>query len=114
MGILANLLLGAASSMGASACLGYSFVGFNGSGPMSYRTAMALVSNKGGAFLAMAALGLREKLSKLIPQSIRLACAGGLGLCISFVGLEVHQSVGLIGPDPSTLVTVTSCSTTIR
>ncbi|KAK9926721.1 hypothetical protein M0R45_023934 [Rubus argutus] len=112
MGVLANLPLGLAPGMGPNAYLAYNLVGFHGSGPISYQTALAVVLVEGCVFLAISALGLREKLAKLIPQPIRLACAAGIGLFIAFVGLQVHQGVGLVGPDSSTLVTITACANT--
>ncbi|EOY22370.1 hypothetical protein QUC31_007694 [Theobroma cacao] len=112
MGILANLPLGLAPGMGPNAYLAYNLVGFHGSGSLSYQTALAVVLVEGCAFLAIAALGLRAKLARLIPQPVRLACAAGIGLFIAFVGLQIHQGLGLVGPDPSTLVTVTACAST--
>ncbi|KAJ4712502.1 Adenine/guanine permease [Melia azedarach] len=112
MGILANLPLGLAPGMGTNAYLAYNLVGFHGSGPMSYQTAMAIVLVEGCAFLAIAAFGLRAKLARVIPQPVRLASAAGIGLFIAFVGLQLHQGVGLIGPDPSTLLTITACAKT--
>ncbi|WCJ36205.1 Adenine/guanine permease AZG2 [Euphorbia peplus] len=112
MGIFANLPLGLAPGMGGNAYLAYNLVGFHGSGPFSYQTAMAVVLVQGVAFLVIAGLGLRAKLARVIPRPVRLACAAGIGLFIAFVGLQIHQGVGLIGPDPSTLLTVTACSTT--
>ncbi|KAJ9559574.1 hypothetical protein OSB04_004734 [Centaurea solstitialis] len=54
--------------------------------------------------------GIRAKLARLIPRSVRLACAAGIGLFIAFVGLQSHQGVGLVGPDPDTLVTLAACT----
>ncbi|XP_010037467.2 adenine/guanine permease AZG2 [Eucalyptus grandis] len=112
MGILANLPLGLAPAMGQNAYLAYNLVGYHGSGPLSYQTALAVILVEGGAFLAISALGLRAKLARFIPHPVRLACAAGIGLFIAFVGLQVHQGLGLVGPDPNTLVTVTACATT--
>ncbi|KAJ0104832.1 hypothetical protein Patl1_18227 [Pistacia atlantica] len=112
MGMLANLPLGLAPGMGANAYLAYNLVGFHGAGPISYQTAMAVVLVEGCVFLAIAAFGLRAKLAKLIPQPVRLACAVGIGLFIAFVGLQIHQGLGLVGPDSSTLVTITACAST--
>ncbi|XP_059657284.1 adenine/guanine permease AZG2 [Cornus florida] len=112
MGILANLPLALAPGMGPNAYLAYNLVGFHGSGPMSYQTALAVVLVEGCAFLAIAVFGLRAKLARLIPNSVRLACAAGIGLFIAFVGLQAHQGLGLVGPDPATLVTVTACAST--
>ncbi|KAL8464184.1 hypothetical protein ACS0TY_033922 [Phlomoides rotata] len=109
MGFLANLPLGLAPGMGPNAYLAYNLVGFHGSGPISYKTAMALVLVEGCAFLAIALLGLRAKLARLIPSSVRLACGAGIGLFIASVGLQAHEGLGLIGPDTSTLVTLAAC-----
>ncbi|XP_015882336.2 adenine/guanine permease AZG2 [Ziziphus jujuba] len=112
MGILANLPLGLAPGMGPNAYLAYNLVGFHGTGSISYQTAVTVVLLEGCAFLAISAFGLRAKLAKLIPHPVRLACAAGIGLFIAFVGLQVHEGVGLVGPDPSTLVTITACTNT--
>ncbi|MBA0609131.1 hypothetical protein Godav_021244 [Gossypium davidsonii] len=112
MGMLANLPLGLAPGMGPNAYLAYNLVGYHGSGSMSYQTALAVVLVEACAFLVISGLGLRSKLARLIPDSVRLACAAGIGLFIAFVGLQIHQGVGLIGPDSSTLVTITACTTT--
>ncbi|CAN6860527.1 unnamed protein product [Brassica oleracea] len=112
MGLLANLPFGLAPGMGANAYIAYDVVGFRGSGSISYHTAMAIVLLEGCAFLAVSALGLRGRLARLIPQTVRLACAVGIGMFIAFVGLQMNQGVGLVGPDKSTLVTLTACSET--
>ncbi|KAF8005861.1 hypothetical protein BT93_K0214 [Corymbia citriodora subsp. variegata] len=112
MGMLANLPLGLAPAMGPNAYLAYNLVGYHGSGPLSYPTALAVILVEGTAFFALSALGLRAKLARLIPHTVRLACAAGIGLFIAFVGLQVHQGMGLVGPDPNTLVTVTACAAT--
>jgi len=109
MGFLANLPLGLAPGMGPNAYLAFNLVGYHGSGSISYQTSMAIVLVEGCAFLLASAFGLRGKLAKLIPRSVRLACAAGIGLFIAFVGLQVNQGVGLIGPDPANLVTMTAC-----
>ncbi|KAB1217297.1 Adenine/guanine permease AZG2 [Morella rubra] len=112
MGILANLPLALAPAMGPNVYLAYNMVGFHGSGSISYQTALAIVLVEGCAFFVISAIGLRAKLAKLIPRPVRLACAVGIGLFIAFVGLQVHQGVGLVGPDSSTLVTITACART--
>ncbi|CAN8253492.1 unnamed protein product [Cochlearia groenlandica] len=112
MGLLANLPFGLAPGMGANAYIAYNVVGFRGSGSISYQTAMAIVLLEGCAFLTVSVLGLRGKLARLIPQTVRLACAVGIGMFIAFVGLQMNQGVGLVGPDKSTLVTITACSET--
>ena len=109
MGVLANLPLAVAPAMGPNAYLAYSLVGFHGSGPMSYGTALALTCIEALAFIVLSASGLRAKLARIIPLSVRLGCAAGVGMFIAFVGLQAHQGVGLVGPDPSTLVSAAAC-----
>ncbi|KAK9069882.1 hypothetical protein SSX86_010278 [Deinandra increscens subsp. villosa] len=110
MGVFANLPLALAPGMGTNAYLAYNLVGFHGSGPISYQTAMAIVLVESCAFLAVAAFGLRAKLARFIPRSVRLSSAAGIGLFIAFVGLQGNQGVGLVGPDPNTLVTLAACT----
>ncbi|KAG6589401.1 Adenine/guanine permease AZG2, partial [Cucurbita argyrosperma subsp. sororia] len=112
MGVCANLPLGLAPAMGPNAYLAYNLVGFHGSGPIPYRTALAIFLVEAFAFITVSALGIRSKLARLIPDSVRFACAAGIGLFIAFVGLQSHQGLGLVGPDSATLVTLAACSRT--
>ncbi|RCV10996.1 hypothetical protein SEVIR_2G158500v4 [Setaria viridis] len=110
MGLFANLPLALAPGMGANAYFAYNMVGFHGSGPITYSTALAVVMLEGIVFFALSAVGLRSKLARMIPRNIRLASAVGIGLFLAFTGLQAHQGVGLVGASPSTLVTLTACS----
>ncbi|KAK1315149.1 Adenine/guanine permease AZG2 [Acorus calamus] len=58
------------------------------------------------------AVVLVEGLAGLIPRGIRLASAAGIGLFLAFVGLQAHVGVGLVGPDPATLVTLSAYART--
>ncbi|XP_076927652.1 adenine/guanine permease AZG2-like [Bidens hawaiensis] len=110
MGIFANLPLALAPGMGPNAYLAYNLVGFHGSGSISYETAMAIVLVEACVFLVIAAFGLRAKIAHFMPRSVRLASAAGIGLFIAFVGLQGNQGVGLVGPNPDTLVTLAACT----
>ncbi|KAK1436725.1 hypothetical protein QVD17_02507 [Tagetes erecta] len=110
MGIFANLPLALAPGMGTNAYVAYNLVGFHGSGPISYETVMAIVLVESCAFLVVAVFGLRTKVARFVPRSIRLAGAAGIGLFIAFVGLQDNQGVGLVGPDSNTLVTLAACT----
>ncbi|GJN28035.1 hypothetical protein PR202_gb16116 [Eleusine coracana subsp. coracana] len=110
MGVFANLPLALAPGMGANAYFAYNMVGFHGSGPIPYSTALAVVMLEGILFFALSAVGLRSKLARMIPRNIRLASAVGIGLFLAFTGLQANQGVGLVGASPSTLVTLTACS----
>ncbi|XP_068666860.1 adenine/guanine permease AZG2 [Aristolochia californica] len=109
MGTLANLPLALAPGMGANAYFAFNLVGFHGSGTISYRTALAVVLLEGCVFFVIAALGLRAKLARLIPRTVRLACAAGIGLFLAFTGFQAQQGLGLVGPSDSTLLTLTAC-----
>ncbi|KAJ8476394.1 hypothetical protein OPV22_020121 [Ensete ventricosum] len=112
MGSFANLPLALAPGMGANAYFAYNMVGFHGSGRVPYETALAAVMLEGCLFLALSVLGLRSKLARLIPRSVRLASAVGIGLFLAFTGLQAREGVGLVGPSSSTLVTLAACTET--
>ncbi|XP_074565601.1 adenine/guanine permease AZG2-like [Curcuma longa] len=112
MGTVANLPLALAPGMGSNAYFTYNMVGFHGSGRVPYETALAVVMVEGCLFLALSLLGLRSRLARLIPRSIRLASAVGIGLFLAFTGLQSQVGVGLVGPSSSTLVTLTACART--
>ncbi|CAN6449207.1 unnamed protein product [Victoria cruziana] len=109
MGALANLPLALAPGMGTNAYFAYTLIGFHGSGPLSYRTGLAIVLIEGAIFFLISAFGLRSWLAKLTPRSVRLACGGGIGLFLAFIGLQSGQGVGLVGSSPSTLTTLAAC-----
>ncbi|XP_031479135.1 adenine/guanine permease AZG2-like [Nymphaea colorata] len=109
MGALANLPLALAPGMGSNAYFAYTLVGFHGSGPLSYQTGLAIVFLEGAIFFVISALGLRSWLARLTPRSVRLACGAGIGLFLAFIGLQSGQGVGLVGPSPSTLITLAAC-----
>ncbi|KAL9228513.1 hypothetical protein vseg_004088 [Gypsophila vaccaria] len=112
MGLLANLPFGLACGTGPSMYMAYNLVGLHGSGPMTYQNALGLWMVEALFFLIISGSGLRSKLGRIMPVSIRLACGVGIGFFIAFIGLQAHQGVGLIGPDPSSLVTMTACAHT--
>ncbi|KAG4203454.1 hypothetical protein ERO13_A05G402300v2 [Gossypium hirsutum] len=72
-----------------------------------------------GAFanlpLALApAIGFRAKLAKLVPKPVRISSSAGIGLFLAFIGLQNNQGIGLIGYNPSTLVTLAGCPSSSR
>ncbi|KAK1285281.1 Adenine/guanine permease AZG1 [Acorus calamus] len=87
MGAFANLPLALAPAMGTNAYFAYTVVGFHGSGSVPYKTALAAVFVEGLIFLAISALGLRARLARLVPR----------------------PGIGLVGFNPSTLVTLAAC-----
>ncbi|XP_004240877.1 adenine/guanine permease AZG1 [Solanum lycopersicum] len=114
MGVLANLPLALAPGMGTNAYFAYTVVGFHGSGNVSYESALAAVFIEGLLFLLISAIGLRAKLAKLIPKPVRISSGAGIGLFLSFIGLQNNQGIGLVGYSPSTLVTLAGCPRSSR
>lgn len=114
MGIFANLPLALAPGMGANAYFAYTVVGFHGSGNVSYQNALAAVFMEGLLFLLISAVGLRAKLTKLIPKPVRISSSAGIGLFLAFIGLQNNQGVGLISYSPSTLITLGACKESSR
>ncbi|GAB4860524.1 hypothetical protein Ancab_035684 [Ancistrocladus abbreviatus] len=112
MGVLANMPFGLAPGTGQAMYMTYNLVGIHGSGHMSYQNALSLWLSESVLFIIIAASGLRAKLARFIPMSVRLACAVGIGMFMAFVGLQFNEGVGLIGPDPPSLVTITACAQT--
>ncbi|KAE8735766.1 Adenine/guanine permease AZG1 [Hibiscus syriacus] len=114
MGALANLPLALAPGMGTNAYFAYTVVGFHGSGNISYKNALAAVFIEGLIFLFISAIGFRAKLAKLVPKPVRISSSAGIGLFLAFIGLQNNQGIGLIGYNPSTLVTLSGCPSSSR
>ncbi|KAH1046159.1 hypothetical protein J1N35_036943 [Gossypium stocksii] len=114
MGTFANLPLALAPGMGANAYFAYTVVGFHGSGNVPYESALAAVFLEGLFFLFISAIGFRAKLAKLVPKPVRISSSAGIGLFLAFIGLQNNQGIGLIGYNPSTLVTLGGCPSSSR
>ncbi|XP_022764844.1 adenine/guanine permease AZG1 [Durio zibethinus] len=114
MGAFANLPLALAPGMGTNAYFAYTVVGFHGSGNVPYKSALAAVFIEGLIFLFISAIGFRAKLAKLVPKPVRISSSAGIGLFLAFIGLQNNQGLGLIGYNPSTLVTLGGCPSSSR
>jgi AGZA family xanthine/uracil permease-like MFS transporter len=98
MGLYARLPFAVAPGMGLNAFFAYTIVLQD---KVPWQTALGIVFWAGILFLLVSATPLRERIATAIPANLRLATAGGIGLLLTFVGL---RNVGLITPDPATLV----------
>lgn len=96
MGLIARLPLAQASGMGLNAFAVYTICFTFG---FSYANALAMVLIDGIVFVILTATGLRSKLVKAIPTSVRVAIGAGIGLFIAYIGL---QNAGIVVPDAST------------
>ncbi|BCR04309.1 guanine permease [Desulfuromonas versatilis] len=94
----ANAPLMMAPGMGLNAFFTYTLV--LGAG-VPWQTALGVVFLSGVFFLVLTWLGVREKIVKAIPQSLRLATSVGIGLFIAFIGM---QNLGLIVKSDAVLV----------
>ena len=96
IGLLANLPLAQASGMGLNAFFVYTVCfGFG----LTYANALVLVLFDGIVFIILTTTGLRTKIFKAIPDSVRMAIPAGIGLFIAYIGL---QNAGLIVSSEST------------
>jgi len=109
MGFFANLPVALAPGLGLNAYFAYSVVGFNGSGSVSYREALAAVFLEGWLFFILSLFGIRQWLARIIPRSLTLATGAGIGLFISLIGLS-SGGLGVIGGDYTNLVGLGGCT----
>lgn len=100
MGLYANNPIILAPGMGLNAFFTYSVVLGKQIAP---EVALGIVFWSGIMALTLSVLKVREKLIALIPKQIRYAVSCGIGIFISFIGL---QKGGIITAHPATLVSM--------
>ena len=101
-GLLSNLPLVQASGMGLNAFFVYTAcIGFG----LSYANALVLILGEGIVFILLTVTGLRKKIFESLPDAVRVAIPGGIGLFIALLGL---QNAGIVVPDTSTCVDLAS------
>ncbi len=98
MALWANAPLMMAPGMGLNAFFTYSLVIGQ---KVPWQTALGVVFISGALFLVLTWFGLREKLARAIPNTLRIAASVGIGLFIAFIGL---QNLGLIVKNDAVLV----------
>lgn len=85
-------------------------VGINGSGNVSYRTALTAVFFEGTIFIVLALTGLRQWLVRLIPATIKTATGVGIGLFLTEIGLSYSVGISAItGGGSSTPLALGGC-----
>ncbi|KAF5017893.1 hypothetical protein F66182_10151, partial [Fusarium sp. NRRL 66182] len=95
-GLLTNLPVAIAPGMGLNAYFTFQVVGYNGSGPISYRLALTAVFIEGLIFIFLALTGMRQWLVKLIPATIKTATGVGIGFFLTEIGLSYSAGIGAI------------------
>ena len=98
MALWANAPLMMAPGMGLNAFFAYTLVLGHG---LNWQTALGVVFLSGVFFLILTLVGLRERIVRAIPVSLRLAASVGIGLFIAFIGMK---NLGLVTKNPATLV----------
>ncbi|MGD9905015.1 MAG: NCS2 family permease [Vicinamibacterales bacterium] len=100
MGLYARLPYGVAPGMGLNAFFTYTIVLQNG---VPWPVALGAVFWAGVVFLVVSATPLRESVAAAIPPGLRAASAAGIGLLLTFIGL---QNAGIVAANPATMVGV--------
>ncbi len=100
MGLLANLPIGLAPSMGLNTFFAVTVVLGMGH---SYQFALVAVFLSGILFMLMSLFNIREAIVNAIPKNLKISLSVGIGLFITIVGLK---SSGIIVGDPNTLLTM--------
>ncbi|HBG27554.1 MAG: guanine permease [Planctomycetes bacterium GWF2_41_51] len=97
-GLFANAPIAMAPGMGLNAFFAYTLVITQ---KISWQTALGVVFLSGLFFMFLTLIGLRKKLVEAIPSSLVSAISVGIGLFITFIGL---QNLGIVTDHPVTLV----------
>ena len=100
MGLYAKLPFGVAPGMGLNAFLAYTLI-INGG--IAWPVALGITFWAGVLFLLVSATNLREQIAMAIPHPLRSATAAGIGLLLTFIGL---QNSGFVVANPATMVGV--------
>lgn len=90
MGIFANYPIALAPGLGLNAYFAYTVVLTQGH-PWEYALAAVFISSV--FFLLLTLSGLREKLINAIPVELKLAVGAGIGLFITFIGLQNSEII---------------------
>jgi len=97
VGLFANAPIAMAPGLGLNSIFAYLVV----SEKMDWPTALGVVFIAGCFFLILTGMGLRRRIVEAIPTSLISAIGVGIGLFITFIGL---QDLGLIVDNEATLV----------
>ncbi|MCJ7501139.1 NCS2 family permease [bacterium] len=107
MGLWANAPIMMAPGMGLNAFFAFALVLGQG---VPWQEALGVVFISGVFFLILTFLGVRERIVKAIPASLRLATSVGIGLFIAFIGM---QGLGLIVRNDAVLVGLGTMNKTV-
>ncbi|UCG37943.1 MAG: NCS2 family permease [bacterium] len=103
----ANAPLMMAPGMGLNAFFAYGLVLGMG---IPWQTALGVVFLSGVFFLLLTIVGIRERIVRAIPASLRMATSVGIGLFIAFIGMK---NLGLIVGNQATFVALGPLNRTV-
>ena len=106
MGFLTNYPIALAPGMGINAYFSFVVCGALGLG---WQEALGIVFISGALFVLLSFVGVRETLMNSLPSSLQNAMAGGIGLFIAFIGLQMS---GIVVSNPATFVTLGNLGST--
>ncbi|KAK3352181.1 xanthine/uracil permease family protein-like protein, partial [Lasiosphaeria hispida] len=95
-GLFTNMPVALAPGMGLNAYFAYQVVGYHGTGSIPYRLALTAVFAEGWIFVALSLLGMRQWLVRLLPTSLKMASACGIGLFLALIGLSYPAGIGAV------------------
>lgn len=107
MGLLANLPFVLSAGMGLNAYFAYTVCGQMG---ISWQTALAAVFAEGLIFILLSLTNVREAIFNAIPSTLKYSVTVGIGLFITFIGLQNAKIV----VDSSTLVGMFPFSSSLK
>lgn len=103
MGLVANYPVSLAPGMGLNAFFAFTICAPWAMG-FSWQLGLAAVFVSGLVFLALSLSGIREKIINAIPNDLKYAVGGGIGLFIAYVGLKGSGLISFIIDDPTDIV----------
>lgn len=109
MAVVGNLPLAVCPAMGLNAYFAYTVVGYMGTGRVSYEEALAAVFVEGLIFVVISVIGVRGAIIKMMPESVLIATSAGIGIFLSFIGLQASEGIGIVTYNSATLVTLGGC-----
>lgn len=98
MAFAARMPFALAPAMGLNAFFTFTIVGVMG---YSWQFALTAVLIEGIIFILLTVTGLRDYIIEAMPETMRNALSAGIGLFITFIGL---QNAGIIVSNPATLL----------
>lgn len=117
-----------APGMGLNAYFAYQIVGYSGTGVISYQLALTAVFLEGFVFIFLSLIGMRQcecppmsppnymtltltyvGLVKIIPVSLKIAAACGIGLFLALIGLSHTTGIGAVSGAVTTSLQVAGC-----